>query len=368
VNELFKSKGSSSLYPVLLLIFGLLVGGGGGYLYMTNKYQPIIEHYDNQIAVYLVEVSSLTSSVEKLESDKLDLITQVSSLETEKDTLETETSQLISNLNQAEEKILDYELDISTLESQKESLENQVSTLDSQISSLQSSLVSSSSTITSLQSENNDLESHLEDISGIIVTQHYRWEFSPSWFSSSEWTWDLPISLGTYFSYHYKERPESWRDWINIVNDPDDDYYINSMVQHINSAAYSKGFTESEKVNFVISFVQSLPYTVDSVTTDWNEYPRYPLETLFDRGGDCEDTSILVAALLDRMGYDVCLLFLSHENHCAVGIALDGVSGSYYEHDGSNYYYLESTGDGWEIGDIPSSFTDTRAYIYPVNP
>ena len=103
-----------------------------------------------------------------------------------------------------------------------------------------------------------------------------------------------------------------------------------------------------------------------SVTTEWNEYPRYPLETLFDRGGDCEDTSILVAALLDRMGYDICLLILSKANHCAVGVSLDGVTGSYYNHDGKKYYYLETTGEGWEIGDIPSSITETYAYIYPI--
>jgi len=27
----------------------------------------------------------------------------------------------------------------------------------------------------------------------------------------------------------------------------------------------------------------------------------------------------------------------------------------------------ETTGEGWEIGEIPS-FGDTRAYIYPLNP
>lgn len=152
-----------------------------------------------------------------------------------------------------------------------------------------------------------------------------------------------------------------------MVKDPYDDYYISSMVQKINEAAIKEGFTESEKVNFVIAFVQSLPYTEDSVTTDWDEYPRYPIETLFDRGGDCEDTSILVAALLDRMGYDVCLLILEDENHCAVGVVIEGTYGTYYEYNGKKYFYLETVGEGWEIGDYPD-FTDTWAYIYPLNP
>ncbi len=152
------------------------------------------------------------------------------------------------------------------------------------------------------------------------------------------------------------------------MKDPDDDFYITSMIQEINAAAINEEFTESEKVNFVIAFVQNLPYTEDEVTTDWNEYPRYPIETLFDRGGDCEDTSILVAALLDRMGYDVCLLLMEDAGHCAVGVAIPGAYGTYYLHDDTKYYYLETTGEGWEIGDLPPSITETYAYVYPINP
>lgn len=212
-----------------------------------------------------------------------------------------------------------------------------------------------------------DLEGYLDDIQEIVVTQHYEWEYGTGYYPS-EWFWDLPISIRTYTEYHFRPRPGHWSEWVDMANDPYDDYYISSMIQQINKAAIEEGFTESEKVNFVIAFVQSLPYTVDNATTDWDEYPKYPLETLFERGGDCEDTSILVASLLDRLGYDTCLLLLYNENHCAVGVSITGTYGIYYEHDGKKYYYLETTGDGFEIGDMPSGFTDTRAYIYPINP
>ena len=77
-----------------------------------------------------------------------------------------------------------------------------------------------------------------------------------------------------------------------------DDYYIDQMVRQINTAALEEHFTKVEKLNFVVDFVQSLPCTVDDETTPYDEYPRYLVETLFDRGGDYEDTAILVAALL----------------------------------------------------------------------
>jgi hypothetical protein len=153
-------------------------------------------------------------------------------------------------------------------------------------------------------------------------------------------------------------------DYPDLARDSEDDYYIDSMVEKINSAAIDAGYTELEKINFVISFVQNLPYTADNVSTPLNEYPKYPIETLFDRGGDCEDTSILVAALLDRLGYDVVLLILDNYSHCAVGINIDA-SGYYYMNNDTRYYYLETTGEGWVIGDMPE-FDEYYAYIYPV--
>jgi len=63
--------------------------------------------------------------------------------------------------------------------------------------------------------------------------------------------------------------------------------------------------TSRETIDFVGSFVQQLPYTSDRVTTPYDEYPRFPLETLYEKGGDCEDTAILAATILKEMGYDV---------------------------------------------------------------
>ena len=68
------------------------------------------------------------------------------------------------------------------------------------------------------------------------------------------------------------------------------------------------------------------------------------------------------------MGYDTALLLLYKERHAAVGVSISGVSGSYYTVDGRRYYYLETTGEGFEIGQIPRDFTETSAYIYPLNP
>jgi len=315
---------SSSRVSVPFLIVGLLVGAVGGYFGAFIVYQPQLDNYQ-------VQNAALSLSVSRLQS----------------------------NLSQAETRT-------SALESQVESLESELVEAEGQISSYESEVSSYQVQVSSLGSEVSNLQSRLDNIMGITVTQHYEWVYG-TWLWEERYQWDLPIPMSLYCEYYERPRPTSWSNWVSMAKDSSDDYYIDQMIQKINAAAIREGFTEKEKVNFVISFVQSLPYTEDDVTTPWNEYPRYPIETLFDRGGDCEDTSILVAALLDRLGYDVALLILLYEDHAAVGVSIEGVYGSYYEHEGEKYFYLETTGDDWTIGQIPY-FEDDRAYIYPLNP
>ncbi len=248
------------------------------------------------------------------------------------------------------------------------SLQRQINSLNTTYVNYKTTHTYDDSTFNTLKNERDSLTRALVGLNealNLTVTQHYEWTYGTS-LSSELYQWNLPIPLSLYYEYYKRPRPTSLSDYVSMAKDSKDDYYIDQMIQRINSVAIKEGYSELEKVNFVIAFVQSLPYTADNVTTRWNEYPRYPIETLFDQGGDCEDTSILTAALLSRLGYDVALLLLPYEKHAAVGISIAKASGSYYEHGGKKYYYLETTGEGWKIGQMPS-FKDTRANIYPLN-
>jgi len=37
-------------------------------------------------------------------------------------------------------------------------------------------------------------------------------------------------------------------------------------------------------------------------------------------------------------------------------------------YNGGKYYYLETTGSGWGIGELPREYSDATAYIYDINP
>jgi hypothetical protein len=55
--------------------------------------------------------------------------------------------------------------------------------------------------------------------------------------------------------------------------------------------------------------------------------------------------------------------------HCAVGVAGEkGLPGFYWEYNGRNYYYLETTGKGWDIGETPDKYKYASAHIYPMVP
>ncbi|MDI6886373.1 MAG: hypothetical protein QMD22_08555 [archaeon] len=193
------------------------------------------------------------------------------------------------------------------------------------------------------------------------IARHYEWSYG-----GGTWTGNLTVPKSLYEYYKDKPRPPTG-DYSVYITDPYDDAYIEALIEKFNEAAAKQGYDEYEKINLVIAFVQSLPYTVDNVTTPFDEYPRYPIETLVDNGGDCEDASILTAALIDKMTYDVVLIKLP--GHVAVGVlGGEGIYGTYYSENGKKYFYLEATGEGWKIGEIPTEYKGSSATLFHLVP
>jgi len=120
----------------------------------------------------------------------------------------------------------------------------------------------------------------------------------------------------------------------------------------------------------IVFFVQQIPYEYDNSTDSYIEgvlpryarhagvdveYQKYPVEMLVDGKGDCEDASILMAGLIDALGYDTVLLRYRGDGltpgHMALGIRMDEFNPyyakytpRYFEYEGKHYYYVEGTG------------------------
>lgn len=152
-----------------------------------------------------------------------------------------------------------------------------------------------------------------------------------------------------YDYYKDQDRFES-SDYAAYVFDPYDDRFIDVIANKLKSSMGTS--TDVSIINSIASFVQNLDYEEDITDCD---YPRFPIETLKDNKGDCEDKAILAASILESMGYNVSLIQLP--KHVAVGVNLDEdvLSSDYYIDE---YYYLETSSRNWYLGKVPPEHSD----------
>ena len=139
----------------------------------------------------------------------------------------------------------------------------------------------------------------------------------------------------------------------------------NGVVKALAAELTDAKMSDAEKIQEALVFVQSLPYALDKNSKGRNEYVRYPVETLADGRGDCEDKAILLGALLYEMDIDFVLLSLP--DHAAIGVCCDAdESSSYIMYNDKKYRYLETTAVGWEIGRIPDQYASSVFELVPV--
>jgi transglutaminase-like putative cysteine protease len=182
----------------------------------------------------------------------------------------------------------------------------------------------------------------------------------------------LSISQPRYNQYRQQPRRElnPYRfDTYVTLSMPEVKLLANKLLQ----LGQNQGYHAYDQLCFTLAFIQqSIRYAHDRSPKTGRiiEYPKYPLETLMDERGDCEDQAILLAALLKLMGYEVALLVLP--THVALGVAgFHNLEGAYTidPTTGARYFYIETTVNGWLPGEVPKEFqADLARGSYDVLP
>lgn len=329
---------SSKTYALILI--GIILGGGAGYglslVYTPEFLEDVLpNNYKTQLDDLIQRHENLTDVYDRTSADLEDLRGRF-------DQLSQEHEELRGDLETLSEEFDALSADHDALTAAyNESLESYDTLL------MQYEIVTGTPPLTP-QPTSND-----------TIRKDYAWSYGDE-------IWTLTLYVPERLHDYYTEKPRvPTEDYSVYVSHPQDDEYVSTIIDKINEIALDEGYDELQIVDLVIAFVQSLPYTPDSVSTAFDEYPRYPLETLVHGGGDCEDTSILTSSLLDTMGYGVVLIRIP--GHLAVGVDADA-SGSYWLHEGESYFYVETTGEGWEIGEVPDEYEGESATLYPILP
>jgi len=173
---------------------------------------------------------------------------------------------------------------------------------------------------------------------------------------------DIPRDLYEYYKGQPHPRNISAGTFSAYAINDQDRQYIHTLINKLKDASDFKSYAARNDYRNVVAFVQSITYQSEAA-----DYWKYPIETLADGNGDCEDTAILTAALLKEMGYDVAVVFLPE--HAAVAVSCENCNGYYYPLNGKRYYYLETTGTGLSLGSmgtLESKYKNAMATIVPL--
>jgi hypothetical protein len=139
---------------------------------------------------------------------------------------------------------------------------------------------------------------HENKNSTVIENGKIKWRIFDS--KCNRYDWELPIQ--TYESYiqntTYRTQTIQYSDGTQQEIGEFSNYIETSFINVIDDV-----YENSSSDN---NFIYEIWYIVSQLTTyssDIGEYPRYAFETLTRGGGDCEDTTILMADMLRSSSY-----------------------------------------------------------------
>jgi len=133
----------------------------------------------------------------------------------------------------------------------------------------------------------------------------------------------------TSHSYHYDPDTGVIAE---LLENQDQNEFLRLFIDMIRK----RSSTSDDQARIAISLVQRIPYNTnryDRTATDW----YYPYETLHNNKGSAADKAILLAYILNELGFDTVLF--EFPNHLAVGVK----SSSGHSFYGTGYAFIEAT-------------------------
>ena len=122
--------------------------------------------------------------------------------------------------------------------------------------------------------------------------------------------------------------------------------------------AEANGYDSSLEIANLYMHLLETPVCVDVEGSGESEYPKYPIEMLWEASGDCEDAAIFYISLIEAINYDAMIVTdLSKSPVMKTGVVMLGLLFMYRERT-----VWEPIGMVKKINLNPFYFVETTAY------
>ena len=190
----------------------------------------------------------------------------------------------------------------------------------------------------------------------------HNWDFDDQYYQL-----DIDLDYQTYVYYRSLDHSIDWSGY-QTYDDVIDQYarfstpdapYIVDLATTLKSMANQAGYASSLGVaDFIHAFVGDIQYLYDlDDAGEQSEYPKYPIEMLWEQGGDCEDGSALYISLMEALGYDAALM---------LGLVKPNSEEDWGGHAWPVLYLPDHSGDGWygegAKSSLPFYFVESTAH------
>lgn len=188
--------------------------------------------------------------------------------------------------------------------------------------------------------------------SNTTVNKQMQWVYG-----GYRFTINLNLKIDAYKYYKKQSKKNTYKSY---AQEHYDYLYLQEIAKKLKVDADELGYKGLKLAEYLTAFVQqNIEYTKDPYNNGY-DYPKFPIETLMEKKGDCEDSAILLVTLLKIFGFDALLIRLP--KHMAVGISSKKYS-SYYSFEGKQYAYIETTNSKREIGEMPKEYKKVAAKL-----
>jgi chaperonin cofactor prefoldin len=300
---------------------------------------------------------------------------RINTLSNEKDNLESQVNTLQSQMNSLNTTYQYYVSNHSHSDSEYDALQSQTQTLANEKNQLQNENLILKNQIAEMNETLTLFEKQTSEVFYFRIFSLYNYNTEEYWYA-----W-YKIKSADYYNYRFDvetHAPALLYDRVTeeLISrtagswtDPESD-----VIQEIAYDLWQVCDGDEEVfVNLAVQFVHQLCYNVTL-------YTKYPIETMVEESGDCDNLAVLTASILNAGGLDVVLLLVEADGggHCMLGVSMYSPpddrddyrtdSPWFVDVDGEEYWLIEATwgdpgGAGWMDPATPDAYNYVGAFV-----